>query len=157
VFGCFVDKLRSRLGESRSFAERIRVADDYLLLRGVGGAGQSDITAAARELARHHGCLRISDLAERAGLSIRQFERRFNSQIGMPPKVYARVVRFEAALKSKKRSPSLRWTDIALALGYHDHMHMVHDFQRLSGATPSTLAPQVDMFVEREIDETPRP
>jgi AraC-like DNA-binding protein len=75
----------------------------------------------------------------------------------MPPKVYARVVRFEAALKSKKRPPGLRWTDIALALGYHDQMHMVHDFQRLSGSPPSAVAPQLDMFVEDDIDETPRP
>jgi AraC-like DNA-binding protein len=68
----------------------------------------------------------------------------------MSPKVYARVVRFEAALKRKKQAPGLRWTDVAHELGYHDQMHMVHDFALLAGATPSTVAPELDIIVNEE-------
>ena len=55
----------------------------------------------------------------------------------MSRKLFARGVRFEAALKRKKQAPGLRWTDVAHELGYYDHMHMVHDFELLAGATPS--------------------
>jgi AraC-like DNA-binding protein len=153
VLGRSLDGLRSRLGESPSFAERIRVADNDLLRRVVRGSHRG-VTAAASELLYRRGSLRISALAQRAGLSLRQFERRFISEIGVSPKLYARVARFEAALKSKMRSPRRRWTDIAHDLGYHDQMHMVHDFQRLSGSTPSDVAPRLEMFVASEMDGT---
>jgi len=153
VLGRSMDELRCRLGEAESIAERIRIADKFLLAR-VPHSSHSAVTAAARELHKHLGCPRISGLAERAGLSLRQFERRFISEVGVSPKLYARVARFEAALEIKMRVPGLRWTDIAHDLGYHDQMHMVHDFRLLSGSTPSDLAPRMDIFVSAEIGGT---
>ena len=140
VLGRSVDELRSRLGESESFTKRSRTMDTYLLRR-LAPSSQTDVISAAQELLRRHGCLRISGMAEQTGLSVRQFERRFMSQIGVSPKLYARAVRFEAALKSKLRSPARRWTAIAHELGYHDQMHMVHDFHELAGLAPSDAAP----------------
>ena len=74
----------------------------------------------------------------------------------MSPKLYARVVRFEAALKRKKQVPELRWTDVAHEVGYYDNMHMVHDFELLADATPSSLAPEVDRIVTDQSDRTGR-
>jgi transcriptional regulator GlxA family with amidase domain len=90
-------------------------------------------------------------------LGIRQFERRFRSEIGIPPRLYARIVRFEAALRRKAATPAMRWTDIAHALGYHDQMHMVHDFNRLSGDSPTAMCGQLDMFVHPELISAGRP
>ena len=152
VLGRSIDELRSRLGEAKSFTERTRMADEFLLAKSPGSL--SGVTAAARKLHYHRGCPRISELADMAGLSLRQFERRFVSEVGVSPKLYARVARFEAALEIKMRLPGLRWTDIAHDLGYHDQMHMVHDFQQLSGSTPSDLAPRMGLFVAAEIGGT---
>lgn len=69
----------------------------------------------------------------------------------MPPKLYARIVRFEAALRRKAAAPATQWTDIAHALSYHDQMHMVHDFNRLSGDSPRGICSQLDMFVHPEL------
>ena len=91
----------------------------------------------------------------RAG--IRQFERRFRYEIGIPPKLYARIARFEAALRRKAAAPAMQWTDIAHALGYHDQMHMVHDFKRLSGDSPTAICGQLDMFVHPELVSAGRP
>jgi len=52
------------------------------------------------------------------------------------PKLCARIARFEAALALKAMNSSMQWTTIAHGLGYHDQMHMVHDFHHLSGAVP---------------------
>ena len=93
----------------------------------------------------------MSGLADRLGLGVRQFERRFRYEIGIPPKLYARIVRFEAALRLKAAAPETRWTDIAYALDYHDQMHMVHDFNRLSGDSPTMIGSQLDMFVQPEV------
>jgi AraC-like DNA-binding protein len=151
VLGRSVDELRCRLGEARSFAERVHVADEFLLAR-VPHGSPSGVTVAARELHRHRGCVRISSLADMAGLGLRQFERRFTSEVGMAPKLYARIARFEAAIEIKMRAPALRWTDVAHALGYHDQAHMVRDFQQLAGSTPSDLVPHLEMIVPPEIE-----
>jgi len=54
-------------------------------------------------------------------------------------------------LQRRAVSPTTRWTDIAHALGYHDQMHMVHDFTRLSGGSPESVARQLDMFVQPSV------
>jgi AraC-like DNA-binding protein len=146
VLGRSIEELHCRLTEAPSFAERIRVADRYLLGRAPHTA-PGGVIAAAGELHRHRGCVRVSRLAEMAGLSLRQFERRFVAEVGMSPKLYARVARFEAALEIKTRAPGVRWTDIAHDLGYHDQMHMVRDFRQLSDSTPSDLVPYMDLIV----------
>jgi AraC-like DNA-binding protein len=97
------------------------------------------------------GCVRVSDLAHNAGFGIRQFERRFRYEIGISPKLHARIVRFEAALRRNAAAPETRWTDIAHTLGYHDQMRMVHDFNRLSGDSPTAIGSQLDMFVQPEV------
>ena len=140
VCGAWVNHLRSRLAASSSFAERVRHGDDYRLQRCPAASVRADVTAAARALLAGSGDLRIPALVEQSGLSARQFERRFASDVGMSSKVYARVVRFEAALKRKKQAPELRWTDVAHEVGYYDHMHMVHDFELLAGAPPPNPA-----------------
>jgi AraC-like DNA-binding protein len=151
VLDASVATLGCRLGESRSFEQRTCVVDSYLLRRPAALRSYGDVTAAARALRRGRGVLRVSDMADKAGVSVRQFERRFASQMGMAPKLYARVARFEAALKIKAQLPHLRWTDVAHELGYHDQAHMVHDFHLLSGSTPSAVAPQMNMYVAAEL------
>jgi AraC-like DNA-binding protein len=151
LLGRSVDTLRSELGESGSFAERTYVADSYLSRRAARSC-HSGIHAAAKALLRLRGNIRIADVAQNTGLSVRQFERKFVSEIGVSPKLYARVARFEAALGSKRKFPGRRWSDIAHELGYYDQMHMVHDFRKLSGSTPEDSAPLLDMLAPGEID-----
>ena len=151
VLGRGLGELLRRLGDVASFADRARVADTYLLTKGPTSDSVSGMTLAARSVQASGGCLRVPHLAHQAGLGIRQFERRFRREIGVPPKLYARIVRFEAALRRKAAAPLTLWTDIAHALGYHDQMHMVRDFKHLSGDSPTAIYGQLDMFVQPEL------
>jgi AraC-like DNA-binding protein len=151
VLGRWFGELERRLGEVSSFTDRVCIADEYLRVRSSSHDSISVIAHTASEVLRNAGCVRVSDLAQTAGLGIRQFERRFRYEIGIAPKLYARIVRFEAALHRKAAAPGTQWTDIAHALGYHDQMHMVHDFNRLSGDSPSAICGQLDMFVHPEL------
>jgi AraC-like DNA-binding protein len=152
VIGRRVSDLYSRLGEVSSFAARSRIADEYLVSLMPRFDTGSGIVKAAAVIECRDGNLRVAELALRAGLGMRQFERRFQREIGVAPKLYSRIVRFEAALRCKSKEPARRWTDIAHALGYHDQMHMVHDFRRLSGDTPGAICNELDMFVKPETD-----
>ena len=151
VLGRRVSELYARLGEVSAFADRVRVADLCLSALPVPSGSVSAIVRTAMAVMRHDGSVRVSELARQTGLGVRQFERRFDREIGLSPKLYARIVRFEAALRRRAVSPTTRWTDIAHALGYHDQMHMVHDFTRLSGDSPEAIARQLDMFVQPEV------
>jgi transcriptional regulator GlxA family with amidase domain len=80
---------------------------------------------------------------------MRQFERRFIQQVGMRPKLFARIARFESALESRARSVTRSWTDVAHEFGYFDQMHLVHDFAEFTGQTPTdTLAHFETVFLE---------
>jgi AraC-like DNA-binding protein len=151
VLGRGLGELLRRLGDVSSFADRARVADAYLCARRPALDSISAMANAATRVLCGSGCVRVSDLAHHAGLGIRQFERRFRYEIGIPPKLYARIVRFETALRRKAAAPAMRWTNIAHALGYHDQMHMVRDFNRLSGDSPTTICGQLGMFVNPEV------
>ncbi len=91
-------------------------------------------------LDRHNGNIRIAALARELGLSRRQVERRFLDTVGVPPKTYAGIRRWQQALTLLRAQPTLPLSAVALNSGYTDQSHMNRDFQRLLGLTPGSVA-----------------
>jgi AraC-like DNA-binding protein len=151
VLGAFVSQLGQRLGECRSFGERIRLANQLLLRRCLEVRGCDGISAAASQILLGGGDVRMVALANHAGLSMRQFERSFIQQVGIRPKLYARIARFEAALDRKARSSTKSWTDVAHECGYYDQMHMVHDFEGFTDETPTNMLGRIEMVFREQI------
>lgn len=79
----------------------------------------------------------IDQLAHEACLSTRQFERKFLEWVGISPKLYQRLIRFNQAMKLKDASLGRSWTDIAYTCGYYDPMHFLRDFRQFTGTTPT--------------------
>jgi AraC-like DNA-binding protein len=149
ILGPVVSEVEERLADASTFQERIQVATDFLLRRLDDQNGPDAVSTIANRLLLERGALRVDRAAAKAGIGIRQFERRFIEQVGLSPKLYMGIVRFDAALKAKMVAPRRPWTDIAQACGYYDQMHMVRDFERFAGESPS-------VFVRR-FQETPDP
>lgn len=80
---------------------------------------------------------RIDTLADELGVSRRRFTQRFRERVGLPPKRWARLQRFHAALA--RSTESLDLASIALACGYFDQAHFTHDFTAFAGAPPSEV------------------
>jgi AraC-like DNA-binding protein len=137
VLGSGASELQQRLGNARSFQERVQIADHFIASQSLSRPGRDSIELAANEIMRNHGRSRIDFLAHQTALSIRNFQRMFRERVGVPPKAYSRIVRFEAAVRAKAASPHVSWMTIAHEFGYHDQMHLIHDFRQLSGDTPS--------------------
>jgi AraC-like DNA-binding protein len=144
VLGPAMAHLRVQLEDAKSFAERIQIADTFLLTRIPLVDDMLGFDAAIQKIVSKQGCVGIPELASHAGLGLRQFERRFTDVLGISPKLYARIIRFEAAVRKRTASSCANWTTIAHQLGYHDQMHMIHDFQLLSGESPTALAPHLE-------------
>jgi AraC-like DNA-binding protein len=151
VLGHRVTDLYARLGEVSAFHDRVRVADSFLNAIRPATESATAIVRTARAMIRANGSVRVSAIVHQTGLGVRQYERRFAQEIGISPKLFARIIRFEAALQRRAVSPTTPWTDIAHDLGYHDQMHMVHDFTRLSGSSPEAIARHLDMFVQPDV------
>ena len=79
----------------------------------------------------------ISGVIDRIGLSQRRFIELFRDQIGLTPKAFCRVRRFQRVLESVHRKPAVDWAQVALDGGYYDQAHFIHDFQNFSGMTPA--------------------
>jgi transcriptional regulator GlxA family with amidase domain len=92
---------------------------------------------------RRDGAVRVQDLAAGSCLSLRQYERRFVTEIGFTPKLFARITRFQKALDTKRTAPQRSWMSVAHELDYFDQMHMIRDFRCLSGNAPSDLFQQI--------------
>lgn len=153
VLGPTLTELASKLNATSSFQERIRIANVFFLNRGSDSSVDvCPFTRIAREILNSTGSVRIPTLADQAGLSLRQFERRFMQHFGVSPKLYCCIARFEAAVQARTYSSKRSWTAIAHQLGYHDQMHMVHDFRRLTGGTPTSIWTQLEPFSERRAE-----
>jgi AraC-like DNA-binding protein len=79
-------------------------------------------------------------LFKRSDLSARQFQRRFSDQVGMPPKFYARTIRFDHSLRAHRDDPSRPWTDIVQQAGYFDQAHFTRECRALAGLPPTGFA-----------------
>ena len=94
-------------------------------------------------IARSNGRLAVAQLAQDAGLSVRQLERRFRAQVGTAPRQYANVIRFRSVFDALSAGAKPDWAALALGAGYFDQSHMIRDFQRFLGCSPTAFLTQL--------------
>lgn len=116
------------------------LADSFLinLLKKSNSINSKDkITFISQEIIKNSGNININKLALDANMSFRSLERQFIEQVGIPPKLFCCVSRFNQALNLKLKNPNKSWTSIAFECGFYDQMHLIKDFRRFSGYSPS--------------------
>ncbi|MEJ7608231.1 MAG: helix-turn-helix domain-containing protein [Bryobacteraceae bacterium] len=87
---------------------------------------------------------KVHDVAKESGYSHRRFIAIFREAVGLSPKVYCRVQRFQKALTGVAAKTGASWVDLAIAAGYSDQSHFNREFREFAGVTPreySTIAP----------------
>jgi AraC-like DNA-binding protein len=93
--------------------------------------------AAIARLRASGGNISIERLAFACGLSRRQFERRFRERVGLSPRLFGRIVRFQRAFRHLGTDSGAA---IAARCGYADQAHLVREIRRFGGQTPTALA-----------------
>jgi AraC-like DNA-binding protein len=138
VWGSMVGTLHDRLRSANDPARKFQILEVALLSR---ISERVQLSTAVRyallESSRRPQIPRVRELAHQAGLSRRRFAQLFREQIGLPPKLYCRVQRFQNALRQVRSGSSVDWAQLALAVGYCDQAHMAHEFRYFSGLSPS--------------------
>lgn len=90
------------------------------------------------EIVARAGQLSMDALAESASISHRQLERRFNHDVGIGPKLFCRVLRFQEIFRALDRSDP-QWAIVAANCGYYDQTHLIRDFQQFAHQTPAAV------------------
>jgi len=80
--------------------------------------------------------IRVEQLAQAAFASTRQFQRVFKERVGISPKLFERIARFEKTYLYKLQNPGLSWTEIAYACQYSNYQHMAAEYRQLTGLSP---------------------
>lgn len=133
--------LPSQLYGARDWETRFAIMDSVIARR-VERARPAASRAAWAWQSLHDsaGMMSIRSLASESGCSPKHLIAQFRDYVGLPPKIAARVLRFNRALKLIERGGALEWPQIALECGYYDQAHFIRDFRVFAGCTPVELA-----------------
>lgn len=132
--------VHAKLLESQSRLERFDLIESLVRERiGAEVRMRPFIRWAATQIERTHGAVRILDLCRELGVSRKHLSAWFRRQVGVAPKQYAGVVRFQRLVSCLGRSSSVSWSDLAQDCGYYDQSHLVHDCRAFAGLAPTAL------------------
>ncbi|MEV4535033.1 helix-turn-helix domain-containing protein [Asanoa sp. NPDC049518] len=133
--------LPARLGAAAGWDERFALLDRTFGAR-LADTPEPDrrLAGAWRRLRLSGGAIPVDQLAALTGWSRRHLAAVFRRELGLPPKVLARLVRFERAYGLAGRAAEEGWASVAAEAGYYDQAHLIRDFRTFTGSTPTRLA-----------------
>lgn len=121
-----------------TFQDRCSLLEDILITSLTRADVRLDaIDWVVRTIECRKGRVEVRRLATACDLSLRQFERRFGERVGIAPKTFCRVVRFQHALAALRRGPSGNLANLAAEFGFADQSHFIRDFKSLCNYLPS--------------------
>jgi AraC-like DNA-binding protein len=116
------------------------------------GAEDRLVSHAVSRIIDAGGGLDVRTLADDLSISPRQLERRFRSCVGIAPKLFSRIQRFQGVFHAIEQGRH-NWVDAALSCGYYDQAHLIRDFRDFAGEAPAALLEEADLawhFLRRE-------
>jgi AraC-like DNA-binding protein len=138
IWGPLAGLVREQLLGAKSPGERLRILERGLYLAAGGTLGRHPAVAfALNEFRGAPGERKIAEVTNQIGLSARRFIEVFHKEVGLTPKLFCRVRRFQKVLPHIRSGIEIDWVQIALECGYYDQAHFIHDFQAFSGINPS--------------------
>jgi AraC-like DNA-binding protein len=141
VLGTSAVRLGDKVRAAPDFSARVRATQQWLdgqMERQVSPNGA--VNHASALLITTAGQTRVDDLLRLTGMSASQLQRRFNEQVGLSPKGYARLIRFDQALVARRSAPERSWSDILHDLGYYDQAHFIREFHMFAGISPTRFS-----------------
>lgn len=123
-----------------SMDARVEAVAQFVLRRVAGSHVDEAVEASVKAFQSSGGTMPVQAAAEIAGIGRRQLERRFLEVVGVSPALFANVLRFRSVFDAIEHDSARPWTDAALAAGYFDQSHLIRDFRRFVGCTPTEFA-----------------
>jgi AraC-like DNA-binding protein len=135
-FGTGVRVVSEKLAAASNSFSMIAIAEEFLLLQCTKAGVSNSIDKIARHLLREPASFSLDEVAQQACLGSKQFYRKFTERIGISPKLFSRLSRFNHAYRYKINHPNISWSSIAQEFCYTDYHHMEKEFKEFTGLTP---------------------
>lgn len=143
--------LCAELAELPSWDARFDRLEAFLRARLYDAPAEDPIVSwTLRQLARSDGQANLRALVAELGYSHKHVIARFHDQVGVPPKLWARLLRFERLRKELAGRKPRSWAELAVTCGYYDQAHLARDVRQFSGETPGALLRPGQAFVDPE-------
>ena len=138
-FAGWHSSMRNELERAGSPEERMAILEKYLMqnLFLEKSGSLETVEQAARLMRDSNAALSLTQLCKETGMSERSMQRYFMNYIGVSPKSFMRIARFNAVTKLIEQDKPVSWQDILAETGYFDPAHFTHDFKSITGKTPS--------------------
>ncbi len=132
--------LTEKIQTISDFNEAIQLVESYFLIYFSHldiPLSNTDMAPIADYILEKNGVVKIAELEDKFHISRRWLEKQFAEQVGMSPKDFARVTRFNALITEVKKYPSVSWLDMIDKFGYYDQSHLIRDFHDFTGQFPT--------------------
>jgi AraC-like DNA-binding protein len=113
-------------------------------------ANDATVSWALQRIRASGGTLNLGELVTELGYSHKTVIARFHDQVGVPPKLWARLVRFERLRREIARGAPRSWAELASTCGYYDQAHLVRDVRQFTGDTPTALLRPGQLFQDAD-------
>jgi AraC-like DNA-binding protein len=146
------NQLNARLSSIESYFEMMGLIEDFLM--GIWKRKKFDLIPSDKVftvMSNSQPPFSLDRLASTACLSNRQFERKCKDYIGVPPKLFTRLVRFKNSYDMRLRHPNMDWLSIALHCGYYDYQHLVKDYKEFALASPNSFFAGKGNWLENQL------
>lgn len=141
VWGCDFESLREKLLETKDIDLRFTLVEEFLVKKFHSQLELNPCVAfAVGEMTERPDSVNIARMNHKIGYSQKHFTEMFRKQVGVTPKVYLKVMRFQKAVQMISAADSINWGQISQECGFYDQAHFINDFKHFSGLTPAKFA-----------------
>ena len=137
LFSASAKELEERVVLGKDSRIRVEIMRKFLQDRLMDRSSDSVVSAAIRLIDRNLGQVRLRDIAHLLDVGERRLERHFHESIGLSPKHFARIVRFQNSLKILRSNTQSNLADVAFHSGYFDQSHFIREFKEFAGLSPA--------------------
>ncbi|HEY8185775.1 MAG TPA: DUF6597 domain-containing transcriptional factor [Pyrinomonadaceae bacterium] len=131
-------ELRERLCTADTHRQRFEIMEEVLMDRlGRSRKGHLAVGIALNGFGPYGTRASVRDVARDVGICQRRFSSVFAAQVGLTPKVFCRILRFQRVRILADQIEKPDWAQIASTCGYFDQSHLINDFQEFSGFSPA--------------------
>lgn len=138
IWGDDWKRLVEQVIDAENYNKKIQLLENFVFSKIVKNdiALDDRINKSIELLNQSSGRIKITELAEKVYLGKRQLERLFRTKLGLSPKEFSRIVRFQSVLYLKQKNNLLSLSELAYLNGYYDQSHFVNEFTSISGFSP---------------------
>jgi AraC-like DNA-binding protein len=141
VWGTPAQDLRWQLRETPTAAAKLELLENLLLTKFARQLTRNrTVEFALSQFKRAPGAAKVREVAQNVGWSERRLSQVFREEVGLSPKVWCRIQRFQRAVRQLHAGAEVGWAELALDCGFYDQSHFANEFRAFSGVDATTYS-----------------